>query len=363
MIAVVLAGGSGTRFWPLSRSARPKQLIRLYGEGTMISQTVERLQNVSSLEKTLVVCGQKLLPETREALQNLDAKSFIAEPFARNTAPAIGLAAIHAQARFGDEVMGIFPSDHFIEQLDDFDACLRAACREAELGKIVTMGIKPTSPETGYGYIAFDHSQHSVDAPDSLAQHPAFPVQAFVEKPDRERAQTYLDAGNYAWNSGMFVFKPSVLLAEMQRQQPKMYAAMLKIAAAIDTPQEDQALTEHFEHVDNISIDYAIMENAPNVVVIPASFKWSDVGHWAAIEDVTGTDRSNNVVEANTALIDVTNSVLYSTQPKRVIAALGIDNLVIVDTPDALLILPKDRAQDVRALVDLLKNSDNDDVL
>lgn len=358
MITVVLAGGSGTRFWPLSRLARPKQLIRLYGEGTMISQTVERLQNVSSLDKTLVVCGQTLLQETRDALQNLAAENFIAEPFARNTAPAIGLAAIHALARFGDEVVGIFPSDHFIEQLDQFDACLNAACLEAERGNIVTMGIKPTTPETGYGYIAFDHTAEDSDNP-----HPAFPVQAFVEKPDRERAQAYLDAGNYVWNSGMFVFKPSVLLAEMQRQQPKMHAAMMAIASAIGTDQETPTLREHFEHVANISIDYAIMENAPNVVVIPASFKWSDVGHWAAIEDVTGTDDNNNVVEANTALIDVTNSVLYSTQPKRVIAALGIDNLVIVDTPDALLILPKDRAQDVRALVDLLKKSDHSDVL
>lgn len=362
MIAIILAGGSGTRFWPLSRQARPKQLIRLYGDDTLISQTVDRLQTVSSPERTLVVCGQKLLQETRDALPNLAAENFIAEPFARNTAPAIGLAAVHALAKFGDQVIGIFPSDHAIQQLDEFDACLRAACDEAERGNIVTMGIQPTSPETGYGYIAFDAS--TVSSPDdSTNKHPAYPVQAFVEKPDCARAQAYLDAGNYVWNSGMFVFKPSVLLAEMLRQQPKMHAAMMQIAEAIGTPHEDQALREHFEHVDNISIDYAIMENAPNVVVIPASFKWSDVGHWAAIEDVTGTDENNNVVEANTALIDVTNSVLYSTQPKRVIAALGIDNLVIVDTPDALLILPRDRAQDVRALVDLLKKNGPTDVL
>ncbi|MFU8805972.1 MAG: mannose-1-phosphate guanylyltransferase, partial [Bradymonadaceae bacterium] len=214
MIAVVLAGGSGTRFWPLSRKARPKQLIRLFGDRPMIGETVSRLSPFISATKTLIVSGESLADPTRAALPELDAESFIFEPCARNTAPAIGLAAIYARARFGDEVMGVFPSDHFIGDVPAFIACLVLAEKVASQGSIVTLGITPTRPETGFGYIRFDPAEPLAEAKDRKA----FAVDAFVEKPDRPTAEGYLARGGYVWNSGMFVFRPSVLMAEMKRQ-------------------------------------------------------------------------------------------------------------------------------------------------
>lgn len=361
MIAIILAGGSGTRFWPLSRKQRPKQLISLWAEETMIEATVDRLEGISSREKTFVVLGEHLVEPTRAVLPDIE---FIVEPCPRNTAPAIGLAAVWAQHHFGDEPMGVFPADHAIggpqgAGLGEFRRCLLAAKAQAEAGHIVTLGINPTSPETGYGYIHYD----ATGAAEASAELSAYPVREFVEKPSRELAERYVASGDYAWNSGMFIFKPSVLLKEMKRQLPEMYEAMMKIADALGTPQEQTTINERFSALRGVSVDYGIMEGARDVVVIPATFQWSDVGHWAAVDQVGEVDAAGNIVDAEALLVDVKDSVVYSRGSARQIAVLGVEGLVVVDTPDALLVIPRDRAQDVRQIVAQLQREGREELL
>jgi mannose-1-phosphate guanylyltransferase len=354
MISVVLAGGSGTRFWPLSRRSHPKQLIELWDDTPMIVATVDRLAQVGSAERTFVVLGQHLVASTRSVLSETE---FIVEPCARNTAPAIGLAAAYALERFGDEPMGVFPADHYIGGIDQLRECLEEACAQAEAGHIVTLGISPTRPETGYGYIHYDKGAGAA------GEVAARPVREFVEKPSLSVARQYLESGDYAWNSGMFVFKPSTLFAEMKRQLPEMHQAMMAIREAIGTDAEAEVVAEQFSRAQSISIDYGIMEGADDVVVIPATFRWSDVGHFAAVDQVCETDEHNNVVDADALLIDVNDSVIFSDDTERLIAACGVEGLVIVDTPDALLVMPKERAQDVKTIVERLEQSGRDDLL
>lgn len=356
MIGVILAGGSGTRFWPLSRKQRPKQLVSLWDDTPMIEATQQRLEGVSSRDKTFVVLGEHLVDATRQVLPDTQ---FIVEPCPRNTAPAIGLAAVYALERFGDEPMGVFPADHYIGGIDDFQRCLELAEDKANAGHIVTLGIDPTRPETGYGYI---HYEDDADEPSSDRPQ-VRPVVEFVEKPSRSVAEEYLASGDYAWNSGMFIFKPSTLLAEMERQLPEMYEAMAEIRAAIGTDREREVIDEQFNAVQSISIDYGVMEGADDVVVIPATFRWSDVGHWAAVDEVRETDENGNVVDADALLLDVADSVIYSEGGDRLIAAAGLDGMVVVDTPDALLVVPKKRAQDVKKIVQALQERERDDVL
>lgn len=359
MISVVLAGGSGTRFWPMSRRLRPKQLVSLWDDTTMIEAAVARLGAVSAPEQTFVVLGEHLVAATRRVLPEV---GFIVEPCARNTAPAIGLAAIYAQHHFGDEPLGVFPADHYIGAGEGFSQCLRRAEEAARRGHIVTLGITPTSPETGYGYIHFDASDPARPGEEAPAAG-AFPVRQFVEKPTRALARQYLDSGDYVWNSGMFIFKPSVLLDEMRRQLPQMHQRMMTIAAALGTSEERAVLEAEFSAIRGISVDYGIMENARDVVVLPATFTWSDVGHWDAVDQVHALDAHGNVVDADALLVDVTRSVIYSRDTGRLIAVCGVEGLVVVDTPDALLVIPRERAQDVRLVVEALQDAGRDDLL
>ncbi len=349
MIAVILAGGSGTRFWPLSRKDRPKQLVRLFGDRVMIGQTVERLSRITTTDRIVVVCGEHLIGAMREALPELDEDNFLIEPAARNTAPAIALAAMWANHRFPGEVVGVFPSDHFIGAPDRFASAVELASDAAKLGHIVTLGMQPNRPETGYGYIkqggAVDGAQgvHVVDA--------------FVEKPDHERALEYLSAGGYLWNAGMFFFTPETLMGEVERQLPEMYEGILGIAADFDMPTYDETLSSVFPTLESISIDYGVMENAGSVCVVPAEFAWSDVGHWAALPEIRETDEHSNVLEAPVILHDVEDCVFYSTNDARPIAAAGVKGLVVVDTPEAVLVIPKERCQDVRELKRMFDDS------
>lgn len=358
MISVVLAGGSGTRFWPMSRRLRPKQLVSLWDDTTMIEAAVARLAAVSAPEQTFVVLGAHLVEATRQVLPEV---GFIVEPCARNTAPAIGLAAIYARHHYGDEPLGVFPADHYIGAGEAFSQCLSRAEEAARRGHIVTLGITPTSPETGYGYIHFEAATDELALQEAALG--AYPVRKFVEKPTRTLAQQYLDSGDYVWNSGMFIFKPSVLLDEMQRQLPEMHARMMTIAAALGTPEEHAVLEREFAAIRGISVDYGIMENARDVVVIPATFTWSDVGHWDAVDQVHPLDPDGNVVDADALLLDVKRSVVYSRDTGRFIAVCGVEGLVVVDTPDALLVIPRERAQEVKRVVEALQQARRDDLL
>lgn len=344
MHAIILAGGSGTRFWPVSRRARPKQLLSLIGETSMIEQTLARLPDP---RRAWIVVGEPLLAATRATLPDLDDDAWVVEPMARNTAPAIALAALRAQDELDDEIVAVFPSDHAVTRPDVFRSALAEAEKGAKEGKIVTLGIEPTRPETGYGYIRY-----------ADGDGPVLKVDAFVEKPDLATAQKYVDAGNYAWNAGIFVFRPSVVLDEIERQQPELYEQLARISEA--SGDRESVVRDAFEKMPSISFDYAVMEGARNVAIVPVEMGWSDLGHWAALPDVLEPDENGNITKGDALLHDVTGSTVWS-ETGRTVACVGVEDLVVVDTEDAVLVLPRSRAQDVRAIVAMLEESDRGD--
>ncbi len=351
MISVILAGGSGTRFWPVSTKERPKQLVELWGGRVMIGHTIDRLRRTSDLDESFIVCGEHLVAPMREALPEVDASNFIVEPMARNTAPAIALAAAHIAERFGEDVtFGVYPSDHYVGDPAVFDEAVALGHERAATGAIVTLGITPSRPETGYGYI------HRTDD----ARDGAYAVEAFVEKPDHATALDYLASGDYLWNAGMFFMTPGTLFEELARQLPTMHEAMTGLRGVLDDEDADHHVHAAFERIEGVSIDYGVMEGAQQVEVIPAKFAWSDVGHWAALPEVAPVDEAGNVTEADTILHDVTDSILYSSNRDRILAGVGLDGMIVVDTDDAVLVMPKSRSQDVRAIVAALKERAQD---
>ncbi len=360
---IILAGGSGTRFWPLSRRQRPKQLLSVLGDQrSLIETTVERLLPLSDNSRPVrIVCRSSLVPPTRALLDDGWPIEFIEEPAARDTAPAIILACAHAEAHHGDLPIAFFPADHFIAGQQAFQDCLKAAAHRAQQGSIVTLGVPPTHPETGYGYI---ETSEPIDAQPS--EPTPLPVASFVEKPDHGRALNYLHSGRHLWNCGIFILTPSALWRELQRQHPKHWSTVEQLRVALQqSPPDAPAITSTFQQLPCLSIDYAIMEQATSVDVIPANFRWSDVGHWDALDEVLPTDTDGNVVDAHDTLLDdVSRSVIISRgDHQRLIAASGLSNLVIVDTDDALLITPRDRAQKVRELVAQLRAADRKNLI
>lgn len=346
MYVVIMAGGVGSRFWPMSRRKRPKQLLPLFGDEPMIAQTVRRFRGLVPVENVLVVTSITLAKAIQEAVPELPAENILFEPMGRNTAPCIGMAVKDIERREGsaDSVIGVFPADHYIRNEELFRATVsRAAKRAGEERAIVTLGIEPTHPETGYGYI-----RHG-----ALNDMGVAGVEAFVEKPDRETALRYLAEGNYLWNAGIFVFRGDVMLEEMEQQLPALFGCLGPLdsaRAAGDTTK----IRDIFSRIQPVSIDYGVMEGARSVAVIPAPFGWSDVGHWDALPAVAETDAQGNVVEGDVVAIDCRDSVLMGAD-ERVLAAVGLDHVIVVDTHDAVLVAPRSRAQDVRKIVDSLK--------
>jgi mannose-1-phosphate guanylyltransferase len=353
MISVILAGGAGRRFWPLSREDNPKQLLEIWDDQPMIAKTVERTRQVAPSDRILVVCGPHLVDAMKEALPELDEKNFLVEPAPRNTAPAIGLAAAYAREVFGDEPMAIFPSDHYIGNIEAFSTALDDAGELAKSGYIVTLGIEPSRPETGYGYI---HYREQLD------DGPGFAVESFVEKPDRKTAVEYLESGDYAWNSGMFIFTPSVLFGEMDRQLPEMASSLKEIGSLMVEDRATPDVEDTFKGLQDISIDYGIMEGAEDIAIIPAKFQWSDVGHWGALDEVCETDSDGNITRGDAAIFDTTDSVVFS-KGDRFVSTVGLEGAVVVDTDDALLVVSKSEAQNVREVVSYLTGNNRDDLL
>ena len=349
MYAVIMAGGSGTRFWPLSRRRRPKQLLSLFGDKPMIAETVDRLAGLVPPERVLVVTNEALAEAVRAALPSVPAENVLCEPMGRNTAPCVGMAAAAVRAAAGpEEVMVVLPADHYIRDAETFRGALAAAAAEAETGAIVTLGIEPTKPETGYGYIrcgeALADGVHAVDQ--------------FVEKPDHATALAYLQSGDYVWNSGMFCFRVDRILREFETQLPRLAGQIEEMAAALG-PDDADTLRDIFERIEPVSIDYGIMEGAANVRVLPVSFGWSDVGHWDALPSVTETDSDGNVRLGDVVALDCEGCVLVSGG-SRVLSAVGLDHVVVVDTEDALLVAPRQRVQEVRRVVDALRERPDD---
>jgi mannose-1-phosphate guanylyltransferase len=341
---VVMAGGSGTRFWPLSRVRRPKQFLPLASETPLLVDTVARVHSLADLAQTYVVCGPTHAPLVRRMLRGLPARNVIVEPVARNTAPAIALATWVIGKRDPEAVLAILPSDHHVADPRGFRAVLKRAAKVARTGDLVTVGIKPTRAETGYGYIR-------TGAPMGEG---AFRVQAFVEKPDPITATEYLASGEYLWNGGIFVFTARAMRDATARFLPDVAEAMDRLEPRIGTRGFGLALARAFPRLGSVSIDYAVMEKARNIAVVPGDFGWSDVGSFAAIPEVRPADADGNVVVgAETLVLDSSGCVVLGSG--RTVAVLGMKDTVVIDAGDAVLVIPRERSQDVRRVVEALR--------
>jgi len=355
---VIMAGGSGTRFWPLSRKNRPKQFLALAGDQPLLVATVRRLPPLAKAADTYVVCGPAHAAAAKKLLKELPARNFIVEPCARNTAPCVGLAALHVAGREKKGIMAMLPADHHIGRPEAFREALTAAARLAEQGHIATIGIRPHAPETGYGYLKVGARLPGK----GKAGASAHKVERFVEKPDVVTAARYLADGSYLWNSGIFVFRADVILEEIKKAMPVLGEQLSAIQKALGTPGYQRTLARVFPDCPSISIDYGVMEKSQRIAVVPADFGWSDVGSFAALPEVRETDHLGNVAEGDALVIDGRNNVVLATK-HRPVAVVGIDDVVVVDAGDAVLVCRKDRAQEVRKAVDELARRGRDEVL
>lgn len=342
---VIMAGGGGTRFWPLSRKELPKQFLNLSGKNTMVVDTALRLSKVADKEDIFVVTNKTTKDATiLQTKEILKADHILGEPAARNTAACIGYAAMEIVKKYEDGIMVIVPSDHFIKDEDEFARVLKAAVNTAETeDKLVTVGIKPTFPSTGYGYIKYV-------ANDEVAKE----VMEFVEKPDLETAMGYVESGEYAWNSGMFIWKASTILSYFERLLPDIYEYLVKIGDALGQANEEQVIEELYPQIPKISIDYGIMERADGVKMLEGDFGWNDVGSFDAFDQIHQPDENGNIALAKNCSIDSKDNVLYSTEEGHLIAVLGIEDVVAVHTKDVTLICNKSRSQDIKLFVDKL---------
>lgn len=339
--SILLAGGSGSRLWPISRELYPKQLVNLIGTESLIQGTIKRLSPILKPERTRVVCGEEHYFEIKRHLEEIGISSdgkVITEPCGRNTAPAILLAILNILNKERDAILLVFPSDHVISDIEGFHKNLEKAIRLADMGYIVTFGIKPTYPETGYGYIEGAR----------LLKDGAFTIKRFIEKPDKETAEGYIKAGNFFWNSGMFAFKASVMIGEYKRYAPQLFKDMKAI-----TDGNRPITASMYKRLPDISIDYAIMEKTGRGVVLPSDFGWSDIGSWKSLYDILPKDDDMNVIEGDVIIKDTKRSLIKGKE--RLIVVNGLEDIVIVETPDTVFVSHMDKTQDVKSIVNELK--------
>jgi mannose-1-phosphate guanylyltransferase len=347
--AMIVAGGGGTRLWPLSRNHQPKQLLPLIEDRSMFKISVERLAPLFTPERIYVVTGPKYVDMMRAEAPEIPSQNFIVEPYGKESGPAAALGVTVIQQRDPQATIAILTADHHIGDRQAFRAALAAAHDVAQKGYIVTLGIEPTYPATGFGYIRQG---------DELCRANGYVVYhalGFTEKPNAERAAEFLASGDYSWNSGMFIWKADQAMSEFQRQQPDMYAQFMKLALAVDTPQFNTTLDAVWEAIKKISLDYAVMEGARNMAVIPVDIGWNDIGSWSSLYEVLPLDASGNSFKGNAPdhlNMDTRNTLVYSD---KLVVAIGVENLVVIETPDAILICHKDRTQDVKEVVNQLR--------
>lgn len=353
LLPVIMAGGSGSRLWPLSRTLYPKQFLSLTNNTTMLQETVARLEGLSH-QAPFFICNEEHRFIVAEQLrqQHLSHSGIVLEPVGRNTAPAIALAALHATVHDDDPLLLVLAADHVILNQAAFVDAVNSAIPQAKAGKLVTFGIVPHAPETGYGYIRQGQAVSEV----------AYAVDAFVEKPDAETAQQYLESGEYYWNSGMFLFKASRYLQELEAHRPDILTAcqqaMTGAHGDLDFIRLDEAA---FSACPDDSVDYAVMEKTQDAVVVPMDANWSDVGSWSALWEVNAKDTQGNATRGDVLMENTTNSYIYSQS--KLVATVGVDNLVVVETKDAVLIAHKDKVQDVKGIVNQLKKADRPEYL
>ena len=349
---VIMAGGSGTRFWPLSRQLFPKQLLKIIGDETLIQQTMRRVLISARPERVMISTNpaqaesiRVQLSEWKDALKD----NFVLEPEGRNTAPAIALVALELLRRDPDAVMLVVPADHIVKGQRDFAAAVALAASLAQQGLLVTFGINPTRPETGYGYIKPERKTVLAKR-GKLKGHP---VGRFVEKPNAAKAAQYLKAGDYYWNSGMFVWRAATILDEIRRHQPVLARGIERIGRLIEQGASKTAIDDEYRLLPSVSIDQGVMEKSSKAAMVPVTFSWSDVGSWGSLDEVAAKDKAGNLVVGRVVDIESQRSVVYGD--RRVVATIGLTDMVVVDTPDATLVCPKSRAQDVKKIVEILK--------
>ncbi|WP_341232445.1 mannose-1-phosphate guanylyltransferase/mannose-6-phosphate isomerase [uncultured Methylophaga sp.] len=352
MIPVIISGGTGTRLWPLSRKNKPKQFLSLFGEYSLFQNTLSRLSGLQDIDSPLIVCNTEHRFMVAEQLQEIDiaAKDIILEPCARNTAPAIALAALRAIENDKDAVLLVLAADHVIQNIPAFHKAIEQAKKHAEQDKLVTFGIQPQSAHTGYGYI------------EAVKKDQPSEVKRFIEKPELSTAESYLAAGNFFWNSGMFMFKASAYLDELQQHSPEMLSAC---KASLEKSVIDldfiRVETESFEHSPSDSIDYAVMEKTTKAFVVPLDAGWSDVGSWSSLWEAFPQDENNNVIIGDVITDSVHNSYIHSEN--RLVTVLGLDDVVVVETHDAIMVAHKDQAQEVKKIVEALNKQVRKEVL
>lgn len=358
MYTVIMTGGSGTRFWPVSRSRRPKQFINIAGGGPMVVETCDRLKPVARDDEMILVLGAQHLDEAKGLFHGRKVH-MLAEPIGRNTAPCIGLGAIYARHLGCNGSVAFLPADHYIGNPGKFLEALSAAGRLAESGGIVTLGIVPTRPETGYGYIRRSDTRSNVDG------FTAYQVSGFFEKPDIETALNYLKTGEYYWNAGIFVATAETILKQIKILLPELYVGLLRLEDALGADRFESEFKSVYEGLTGISFDYGIMEKTKErLYVVPCECGWSDVGSWASLYELRSKDygKNKNIADGGALLIDCEGS-LVSGNTGRLVACLGLKDCLVVDTQDAVLVTRLDRSQDIRKIVDLLKQNGRDELL
>jgi len=356
MIALIMAGGSGTRFWPVSTAGKPKQFLPLAGGRSLLAETVARIDGLTPPERTLIVTGEAFVQRTRREPPSIPPENVIGEPLGRNTAPCVAVGTAVATARWGgDEVMLVLPADHFIGDRRRFHEIVRAGeayCREE--ADLVTLGIRPVAPETGYGYVEIGEERRRAG---DVAVHA---VRRFVEKPDRATAERYVAGGRHLWNSGIFLWRLCVIREAIEKHVPGA-AALLTAIEGVGTGGLSAVLAEAYPRLPALSIDYAVMEKAENIATVPADFPWSDVGSWNALGDLLEEDEEGNCVAGAHVGVDTTGCIISS--PSRLVATIGLRNLVLVATQRAVLVCPRGRAQEVRAVVERLREEGREEYL
>jgi len=345
--AVIMAGGSGTRLWPLSRQEHPKQALKLVGERTMFQQAIDRLDPLFPPDRIFVVTQANYAAALIEQSPQVPAANFLIEPEGRGTAAAIGLAAIHLRQHDPYALMAVLTADHFIADAPAFRQVLSSAAEAAREGFLVTLGIKPGGPLTGFGYI------HQGESLGEIAGQAAYRVERFVEKPDQDTAAQMVASGEYSWNSGMFVWHVNNILEEFELQMPEFYGQLEGLANYLDSSSYGEALKRTWPKVAKQTIDYGIMEGARDVVVLPVEIGWTDVGSWGSLFGLLPTDAQGNIWVGPHVGVDTRGTLVFGGS--RLVATLGVENLVIVDTEDALLVCSKEREQDVKEIVNRLK--------
>lgn len=353
--AVIMAGGSGTRFWPRSTKEKPKQFLKIFGDRTMLQETVDRIAPIIPAERVWIITNQRYIQLVKEQLPDVPESNIIGEPIARNTAPCVASATALLRDKDPEATMVVLPADHSISKPDKFISILETAAQKANQDDaLITIGIRPNRPETGYGYIEFDKKSG-----ETIKENDVKKVTQFREKPDIKTARQFIFSGNFLWNSGMFVWKASTIVDQFNKHLPDIYEQLQELQPAVGTERQKEAVNSFYHNCPSISIDYGIMEKAETVFVVPGEFGWNDVGSWRAVYDLREKNEQGNVIQSDTAILESSKNNLVHSENKKLIALVGVENLAVVETEDAILVCNLDQSQGVKQVVEKLRERED----